>query len=152
MPSCGAQGERTFLFPYETEPTCCMKQWTDKFGKLWVWTRPTDRMYWLRYAWFCWVSPRKCLKHNTTVFLLSPYAPHSQLPFVFHSHAPTTSAVEIMSLGTSNSIPEYIIYRTIVQTDTRVITAVTVQSMNWGGWCSGVRISLLQATLVQQPI
>jgi len=44
------------------------------------------------------------------------------------------------------------IHRTMVQTHIWVITVVTVQSMNWGGWCSGVRISLLQATLVQQPI
>lgn len=69
---------------------------------------------------------RKVLETQHDRFLVSPYVPHSQLPFVFHSHAPITSAVEITSLGTSNSIPEYIIYRTIVQTDTRVITAVTV--------------------------
>ena len=95
---------------------------------------------------------RKVFETNQDCFLVNSYVPHSQLPFVFYSHAPTTSAVQIKSLGTSNSIPEYTIYRTTVQTETRVITAATVQAMKWGGCGRAVRISLLPATFVQQPI
>jgi len=152
MPSCGAQRERNFLCSLvKLNP---LAKWSSERTNSEGWefelglqTGCLDCVCVILLS-----LSRKVLETHHDRFLVSPYVPHSQLPFLFHSHAPITSAVKITSLGTSNSIPEYIIYRNIVQTDTRVITAVTVQSMNWGGWCSGVRISLLQATIVQQPI
>jgi hypothetical protein len=152
MPSRGSQGERAFLYSLV------------KLNPLAIWSRERTNSEGCEFEHGLQTGCLDCVMRDFAEslqesawntprpFSCKPLPTTFYLALVFYSHTPITSAVEITSPGTSNSIPEYIIYRTIVQTQTRAITVVTLQSMNWGRWCSGVRISLLQATLVQQPI